>query len=85
MDGDISIPRNLQADRVVAPAAKRERGSGNPRRFEAQLSKERKSSEDPDHKAEAEEQPADAREETQPESTASPAAAADGGLLDFEA
>jgi hypothetical protein len=84
MDGDISIPRNLQTDRVVAAASKRERGSGNPRRFEAQLSKERKSSEKPDHKAEAEE-PTDAKgAEMKPESPAS-AAADDGGLLDFEA
>ncbi len=85
MDGDISIPRGLQTDRIVAAAAKRERGSGNPRRFEAQLSKERKSSEDPDHKAKAEEQPADAKQQTKPDSSASPAATDDGGLLDFEA
>lgn len=85
MDGDISIPKNLQTDRIVAAASKRERGSGNPRRFEAQLSKERKSSEKPDHKAKAEE-PADAQDaETQPESSASPAPADVAGLLDFEA
>ena len=84
MDGDISIPRNLQTDHIVAAAAKRERGSGNPRRFEAQLSKEQKSSEDPDQKAEADE-PADAKDETQPEASASSAAADDDGLLDFEA
>ena len=61
MDGEISIPRNLRTDGIVAAAAKRERGSGNPRRFEAQLSKERKPSEDPDHKAEADD-PAEAKE-----------------------
>jgi hypothetical protein len=85
MDGEISIPRKLQTDGIVAAAAKRERGSGNPRRFEAQLSKERKPSEDPDLKSEADE-PADAKDaETQPESSASPAAPDDAGRLDFEA
>ena len=85
MDGEISIPRNLQTDGIVAAAAKRERRSGNPRRFDAQLSQERKPSEQPAHKAEAAE-PADAKDaETQPESSASPAKADNGGLLDYEA
>jgi hypothetical protein len=85
MDGDISIPRDLQTDRIVGAVSKRERGPGNPRRFEAQLSKERKSSDKPDRKAKAEE-PADAKEAgTQPESSASAAADDDVGLLDFEA
>ncbi len=85
MDGEISISRKLQTEGIVAAAAKRERGSGNPRRFEAQLSKERKSSEDPDHNAEADE-PADVKDaEPPPESAASAIPADDAGLLDFEA
>jgi hypothetical protein len=88
MDGEISISRKLQTDGIVAAAAKRERGSGNPRRFEAQLSKERESSEDPDHEAEADEPPEvkDAEVQPDPPAPAAPAVPAeDDGLLDFEA
>ena len=85
MEGEISIPRTLQTDGVVAAAAKRERGSGNRRRFESQLRKERKSSDEPDPKAEADEPPDDKARETPPESPASAAPADTDGLLDFEA
>jgi len=85
MDGEISISRKLQTEGIVAAAAKRERGSGNPRRFEAQLSKERKSSENPDHEAETDDPPEVKDAEAQPESPASAAPAEDDGLLDFEA
>jgi hypothetical protein len=85
MDGDISIPRTLQTDGIVAAAAKRERRSGNPRRFDAQLQKERKSSDEPDRKARAA-KPADAKDaETQSESSPPAPPADKDGLLDFEA
>jgi hypothetical protein len=85
MGGEISIPRTLQTDGIVGAVAKRERerGSGNPRRFQEQLQKERKSS-DETHKPEAQ-APADRPDgETRADSSAPPAADKDG-LLDFEA
>jgi hypothetical protein len=85
MDGEITIPRTLQTDGVVAAAAKRERGSGNPRRFESQLRKERKSSDEPDQKAEADKPADDKAGETPSESPPSAAVADQDRLLDFEA
>jgi hypothetical protein len=85
MEGEISIPRTLQTDGVVAAAAKRERRSGNPRRFESQLRKERKSSDEPGQKAEADEPPEDKAGGTPSEPPASAAATDKDALLDFEA
>jgi len=85
MDGDILVPRTLQTDGIVGAAAKRERRSGNPRRFEAQIQKGQKSSDEPKRKARPDE-PADAEEaQKQPGSSAPPAAADPAKLLDFEA
>jgi len=85
MDGEILIPRTLQTDGVVAATAKRERGPGNPRRFQEQLHKERKSSDETTPEPEPDE-PADAKAPQTPSAPSDPAAAADkDGLLDFEA
>jgi hypothetical protein len=86
MDGEISIPRSLKTDGIVAAVPKRQgRSTGNPHRFEAHLSHEEKSSEEPDRKPDADEPAAAQDAETQPESSASTDAPDDSGLLDFEA
>ena len=82
MDGEISIPRSLKTDGIVAAVPKRQgRSAGNPHRFEAQLSHEEKSSEDPDQESEPGDPAEDQAADPHPES----AAPANSTLLDYEA
>ncbi len=81
MDGELSIPRNLQTDRVCPAAPKRERRSGNPRRFSAELS----STGEPHDEREPEDHIARSSEEAQESSDAAGDASSAGRQLNFEA